>query len=393
MAPTRDSNGRPHVRGTTRSVNPLTSIRSSFFSNFLNLRKRLTFAIFYPVEKTKRPLEERRATIQDVARAAGVSTATVSNVLRGNRFVSPPLQQRVQDAISSLQYNRNPLAMGLRTQRSGIVGVVVPDITIGFFSAIVRRIETRAAYTDYQIVLADSQEDPEWEQKRVAALLGRHIDGLIFIPCRDDTPALADLRATKTPIILVDRVGRDSRFDSVSADNTEASFEGTRYLISLGHRKICFVADNLDLRNIKERIEGYSQAMRDAKLSKFEQIILTDVLEVEGKMRAMEPILASRDRPTAVFAATELLTLAALKLISELRIDFPKDISLLGFDDSEWLTAMRPYVSTVSQPAGAFADEAWDTLVSRLNKDRSPKLHREVHCRLIKRESTVRYRR
>lgn len=344
------------------------------------------------MEKTERPLEERRATIQDVARAAGVSTATVSNVLRGNRFVSPPLQQRVQDAIASLQYSRNSLAMGLRTQRSGVVGVVVPDITIGFFSAIVRRIEMRAAYTDYQIVLADSQEDPQWEQKRVAALLSRQIDGLIVIPCRDDTPALVDLRATKTPIILVDRVGRDTRFDSVCANNTEASVEGTRYLISLGHRKICFLAGDPDLRNIKERIAGYSQAMREAKLSKFEQIILTSVVEVEGKMRAMEPVLASQNRPTAVFAATQLMTLAALKLTSQLRINLPKDISLLGFDDSEWLTAMRPYISTVSQPADAFADEAWATLMSRLNKDRSPKLHREVHCRLIPRESTVRYR-
>src|SRR5262249_49810626 len=138
--------------------------------------------------------------------------------------------------------------------------------------------------------------------------------------------------------------------------------------------------------------EGYSQAMREAKLSKFEQIILTSGSEMEGAMRAMEPILSGRDRPTAVFAATQLMTLAALKLISQLRINVPKDISLLGFDDSEWLTAMRPYISTVSQPADAFADEAWATLMTRLNKDRSPNLHREVHCRLVPRESTVRYR-
>ena len=344
------------------------------------------------MEKIERPLEERRPTIQDVARAAGVSTATVSNVLRGNRFVSPPLQQRVQDAIASLQYSRNPLAMGLRTNRSGIIGVVVPDITIGFFAGIVRRIEMRAAYTDYQILLADSQEDPQWEQKRVTALISRQIDGLIVIPCRDDSPALDDLRDATMPIVLVDRVGRDNRFDSICANNVEASFEGTQYLISLGHRKIGFLASDPHLQNIKARIEGYRQAMRHSKLHKFEQVVLAGRNDVESAKLALEPVLADRNRPTALFAATQLMTLASLKVISHLGIGLPKDISLLAFDDAEWLTALRPFISTVSQPADTFADEAWATLMTRLNKDRSPKLHREVNCRLIPRESTVRFR-
>jgi LacI family transcriptional regulator len=113
---------------------------------------------------------------------------------------------------------------------------------------------------------------------------------------------------------------------------------------------------------------------------------------VESAKRALEPVLSGRNRPTALFASTQLMTLAALKLISQLGLTLPKDISLLGFDDSEWLTALRPFISTVSQPAEAFADEAWATLMTRMNKDRSPKLRREVHCRLIPRESTVRYR-
>ena len=344
------------------------------------------------MRKSERLIDDRRPTIRDVAQAAGVSTATVSNVLRGNHFVSAPLQQRVQDAIASLQYSRNPLAMGLRTQRSGIIGVVVPDITIGFFAGIVRRIEMRAAYTDSQILLADSQEDPQWEQKRVAALISRQIDGLIVIPCRDDSPALADLRSAKIPIVLVDRVGRDNRFDSICANNVEASLEGTRYLISLGHRKIALLASDPGLQNIKERIEGYRQAMREEKLSKLEQVILAGDPQIQSAMRAIAPILSGQERPTAVFAATQNMTLAALQLISQRRISLPKDISLLAFDDSEWLTAFRPFISTVSQPADAFADEAWATLMTRLNKDRSPKLHREVHCRLIPRESTIRCR-
>lgn len=338
--------------------------------------------------RSKRHLDHRRPTIHDVAQAAGVSTATVSNVLRGTRFVRAELQQRVQDAIASLHYSPNPLAMGLRAQRSRTIGVVVPDITIGFFAAIVRRIEMRAAYTDYQILLADSQEDPQWEQKRVAALVNHQVEGLIVIPCRDDSPTLADLRSSKIPIILVDRVGQDNRFDSVSANNVEASREGTQYLISLGHRRITLLAGDPGLRNIKERIQGYRGALRSANLSKFEQVVVAGRNDVESVKRALEPALRKRPRPSALFAVTQVMTLGALKLIWEIGLDLPNDISLLAFDDSEWLTALRPFVSTVSQPADEFADEAWATLMTRLNKDRSPKLHSEVHCTLIPREST-----
>lgn len=200
------------------------------------------------------------------------------------------------------------------------------------------------------------------------------------------------LRDVKPPIVVVDRVGRDNRFDSICANNVEASLEGTRYLLSLGHRKIAFMAPGFNLQNVKERIEGYRQGMRGEKLAKLEQVILAGSNDVESAMRAIEPILSSRDRPTALFAATESMTLGALKALAQLRISLPKDISLLAFDEAEWLTAFRPFISTVSQPADAFADEAWGTLMTRLNKDRSPKLHREIHCKLIPRESTVRYR-
>jgi LacI family transcriptional regulator len=169
----------------------------------------------------------------------------------------------------------------------------------------------------------------------------------------------------------------------------EASREGTQHLISLGHRRITLLASDPDLRNIKERIQGYREALYDANLSKSEQIVVADRNDNESLERALEPILLRRARPSALLAVTQVITLGALKLISQLGLDLPKDISLLAFDDSEWLTALRPFVSTVSQPADEFADEAWAMLMTRLSKDRSPKLHSEVRCTLIPRESTA----
>src|SRR5215472_9183815 len=165
--------------------------------------------------RSKSPPGQRGPTIHDVARAADVSTATVSNVLRGTRYVGPELQQRVQDAIAALQYSPNSVAASLRERRSRTIGVVVPDITIGLFPAIVRRLAKRAAFTDYQLILADSQEDPNWEQDRVRALIRRKIDGLIVTPCRDDSPMLEDIRQSGIPTVLLDRVAENTDFDHV----------------------------------------------------------------------------------------------------------------------------------------------------------------------------------
>lgn len=332
---------------------------------------------------------DRGATIYDVADAAGVSTATVSNVLRGTRYVRPDLQKRVQDAIAALDYRPNRASKSVRGRRSRTIGVVVPDITVGLFYGIVRRIEQRAAFTDYQIVLADTQEDFSSERDRVRALIQRQIDGLILVPCRDDSPVLEDLRERGIPTVLLDRVGRDTDFDSVSADNAAASREGSRHLISLGHRRIVLLASDPSLRNIQERLEGYREALEEAGLSAFEQVLVVGRNAADTVSPVLKPLLEGSSRPSALFAVTQSVAIGTLKTIWESGLDFPADISLLAFDDCEWFTALKPFLSTIRQPSEDFADQAWSMLMARLNNDRSPKLHAEVHCSLIIRESTA----
>lgn len=301
----------------------------------------------------------------------------------------PDLQKRVQDAIAALDYRPNRAPKSVRGRRSRTIGVVVPDITVGLFYGIVRRIEQRAAFTDYQIVLADTQEDFSSERDRVRALIQRQIDGLILVPCRDDSPVLEDLRERGIPTVLLDRVGRDTDFDSVSADNAAASREGTRHLISLGHRHIVLLASDPSLRNIQERLEGYREALEEAGLSSFEQVLVVGRNAADTVSPVLRPLLQGASRPSALFAVTQSVAIGTLKTIWEAGLDFPADISLLAFDDCEWFTALKPFLSTIRQPAEDFADQAWSMLMARLNNDRSPKLHAEVHCSLIVRESTT----
>jgi LacI family transcriptional regulator len=341
--------------------------------------------------RSKSPAELRGPTIHDVATAAGVSSATVSNVLRGTRYVGPELQQRVQDAIAALQYTPNSVAASLRERRSRTIGVVVPDITMGLFPAIVRRLAKRAAFTDYQLILTDSQEDPDWERERVHTLIRRKIDGLIVIPCRDDSPMLEEVRRSGIPTVLLDRVAEGTDFDHVLLDNVAAGREGTRHLISLGHRLILLLASDPSLRNVRERIEGYREALAEAGLSGFENVLVAGRNEAEQARQALMPVLAGPDRPSALFAVTQTMTIGALQTLWDAGLELPKDVSLLAFDDCEWFTALKPFVSALRQPTDDFADQAWAMLMARLNNDRSPPLQSEVHCTLVVRESTIKY--
>ena len=340
--------------------------------------------------RSKSPIGDRGPTVRDIARAAGVSTATVSNVLRGTRFVGPELEKRVQDAIASLDYRPNALAASLREGRSRTIGLAVPDITTGLFTAIVRRIEKRAACTGYQIILVDTEEDVASERERIAALIRRKIDGLIVMPCHDDSPMLEDLRRSKIPTILVDR-GNAPDFDSVLGDNRPAAREGTRHLISLGHRNIMLLASEATLSNIQARLQGYRDGLAEAGLSMFENVVVVGANETDYVKPALDQLLTRQRRPSAIFAATQKMTTGALRAIAEAGLSVPNDISLLAYDDCEWFRSFRPFLSTISQPTDDFADHAWSMLMARLNNDRSPKLHKEVHCTLVVRESTIKY--
>jgi LacI family transcriptional regulator len=203
---------------------------------------------------------------------------------------------------------------------------------------------------------------------------------------------LEELRERNIATVLLDRVGRDIDFDSVSADNVAASREGTRHLIALGHRRIALVASDPNLGAIRARIQGYRKALHEVDLSQFENVLTIGQNAPEAVKDVLKPLLLKASRPSALFPVTQHMTFGTLKTIGEVGLDLPNDLSLLAFDDCEWFTALRPFLSTIRQPAEDFADQAWSILMALLNNDRSPLLHGEVHCSLVIRESTAPYR-
>lgn len=331
----------------------------------------------------------RRVTISDVARLAGVAPSTVSNVLTGRKPVAEPSRRAVLAAVAELDYRTNHLASSLRFGRTQSVGVVVPDLTNPFFSSFVKEIERLASADRFQILLMSSHEDPAEEEERVRALLARQVDGLVVAASRDEVPNADASSIAGTPAVLVDRAFRSAGFDTVAADNEEACRTGTRHLLELGHRDIVFLATAEGLCNMGERVGGYRGALGDAGLAERERVVFGG-LTVESCRSATERELRRADRPTAIFASAYVATLGAAKAIRAVDLAFPDDVSLLGFDDSDWMTVLRPYVSTIQQPIDRLAASAWRLLMRRIEHPSAPIQHESVPCMLRPRESVRR---
>jgi LacI family transcriptional regulator len=328
------------------------------------------------------------ATIKDVARRAEVSTATVSNVLTGRRFVSEPLRAAVLRAVEELDYRPNAVARTLKTRRTNTIGVLVPDVTNPFFNRLVKAIGAAAGAAGYQLLFASCEEDPAEEARRLEAFRRSQVDGLIITPAEDVPEYLGPLAASDTPVVILDRGVTSLDVDSVTADNRDSARAATEHLLELGHRRISFLFGDLELENMRQRRDGVHDALRAADLDPAEARVVSVVGPVDAVRAAMADELRRTPRSTAVFAANNRLTLGAIQAIRQLELAFPEAVSLVGFDDFEWSRALRPFLTTIAQPTDLMGTKAWALLARRLEGDASPPTHEIVPCTLCVREST-----
>ncbi len=333
----------------------------------------------------------RAPTIRDVALRAGVSVATASNVVNGKRPVGQASRQRVEQAVAALEYRVNRMASALRASASRLIGMVVPDITNPFFAGLIQGVEEQAERSGYDLLLASSGEDPATERRRIEALIDRRIDGLLVVPATDIS--LQALRegarsALMPPMVVLDRGCDQPGIDAVAADGAAGAYAATRHLIELGHRDIAVLTHSTHLQNIAARIEGYRRALDEAGLRARAQVCAGGY-GLDALRGAIEIELRRAGRPSAVFALTNIAALAAIKAARGLGLDIPGDISIAGFDDFDWMCALRPYLTTVAQPVDEFASTCWRLLMRRIaNGAPAPFERIDLSCTLKVREST-----
>jgi LacI family transcriptional regulator len=337
---------------------------------------------------TARRGDPARVTIVDVARDAGVSKATVSRVLNDGVHVREQTRERVLAAVQRLGFRPSRTAQSLATGRTLLIGVIVSDITIPFFTRVARAIQDRATKGGYLVLVGNSDERAASEDDLVRAFDARMVDGLIVAPAAGSHEALASI-SRHVPLVLVDRLVDGLVADAVLADNTGGAFAAVEHLLALGHRRIAYVTDALDKTSTCERFAGYKQAFRSRGLDVSDDLVWIVDYHADAAERSAQQLLR-RHRPTAVVAAEGSITLGVFRASRRLGLHLPRELSIIGFDQLDWSTATDPQLTVVSQDAERIGTDAVNLLMRRVahsaSADRSPCTQR-VPTQLVVRES------
>lgn len=307
------------------------------------------------------------ANMVDVARAAGVSISTVSHVVNGTRNVEAKTKRRVLQAIDETGYRQDVLARAMRRSRTDSIGLVVSDAGEPAFAEMVHGVEQAGVTHGLTLVLGNSAEDAEREERAVNTLLDRRVDGLIVARSATSTPGLLRrLETSKTPIILLDRIFPDLAFDQVGANNRDSMARLVRHLIRSGHRRMALIAGDQRVPTLQERRQGFADAVREAHLDGEEHVLEgTDSDATRSELRT----LLADPGVTAVVAGSTPLAALGLDVVQEAGKKIGHDLAFATFDGFNHPDLFEPRLTTVRQPAFDMGVAAVQLLVERL---RSP---------------------
>lgn len=328
------------------------------------------------------------ATIYDVARAAGVSVATVSHVINGTRKVAPDTAARVRRAIEELGYQPNGIAQSLRKRVTYAIGVLVSDITNPFFAHLVRGIEDAAHTAGYSVIVCNSDENPEKEAFYIRSLWRRRIDGMLIAPTGDGTsPAFQELVRKSIPFVFIDRKAKEIDAPAVLSDNFGGAYLATKYLIARGHRRIGIILGIPGATTTEERFAGYCQALEEAGIPFSEELVAWGWYRAEGGQKATEKLLLLSAPPTAIFSTNNLMTVGVMQELHRRRIRIPEEIAIIGFDDLEWAALVYPPLTVVAQNPYKLGRCGFEMLHTRLSGPKEENQEVRIPVELRVRES------
>ncbi|WP_395676489.1 LacI family DNA-binding transcriptional regulator [Inquilinus sp.] len=299
-------------------------------------------------------------TIRDIARLAGVSTATVSRTLMRPGMVAEETRAQVLRAVAEAGYTPNLLARGLRRHEAGAILVLVRDIVNPFYPEIFRGVERTARRLGFNVLMGNTDDDPAQERDYLRLALSRRADGMIVLTGR--IPDLDDPAVRRVPIVLASEPVPGHELPMVRIDNRAAAGEITRHLIGLGHRRIAHVAGPQDQAIARDRLEGWRTALRDAGLPAGDDLVAPGDFRVPSGAAAGRALLALPEPPTAIFVASDEAAMGVLSAIHAAGLRAPQDVSVAGFDDIPFAEAFDPPLTTVRQPRLAMGEQAMTML-------------------------------
>lgn len=326
----------------------------------------------------------RRPTIHDIAKEAGVSVSTVSKTVNGRYGVSRATAERVMRVVEELGYESSLGASGMRGTKTGVIGVLVAEIE-SFTAQVLKGISATAQRNGFDILVYSAAFRPEprgWENRSLRRLSGSLIDGAIMV-----TPTVV-VPSAEIPIVAIDPHAATGDVPTVGGDSLEGALTAVRYLIGLGHERIGFVAGRPDLRSSRARDAGYRRALAEAGIPFDPDLVRVGFYDEANARHAVEPLLRSANRPTAIFASNDASAIGIVKLAEEMGLRVPLDLSVIGFDDVLEASRLDPPLSTVRQPMRQFGATAVHMLRALLDGDELPVRHVELPTQLIARDTT-----
>jgi LacI family transcriptional regulator len=309
------------------------------------------------------------ATVADVAKAAGVSVSTAARVLSGNGYASEETRRLVLEAARDLGYVPNQIARSLRTRRSRMIGLLIGDVENAFYSTIAKNVESVLKDAGYHVVLCNSNDDPEDEREYLALLDGMRIDGLIVTPTLRNKAAFGRLLQKDIAIVQVDRKVAGLPADAILVDNEEGAHAAVQHLIAAGHLNVGILPGDLDVPTARQRLAGYERALTDAGIPIREELIKAGSFHRDHAIEDATELIRAHPSPTAIFAANNILAEASLMVLAELDLKVPRDMSLVAFDDVQWMGMVSPSVTAVRQPVADLARSAAELMLRRLRED------------------------
>jgi LacI family transcriptional regulator len=331
-------------------------------------------------------------TIRDVARLARVHPGTVSRALNAETrgLVNQETAERVLRAAEQLGYRPNPIARGLKTNRSYTIGVLIPDITNPLFPPILRGIEDRLDDAGYTSLIVNTDNDAGREHSHLEAMRARQVDGVISATARLDREWLADIAAAGTPLVLVNRSLEDGSVPSVAVNDRQGIALAVEHVAGLGHRRIGHVSGPQNTSTGHRRYVGFLGAMDAAGLQvRSEQVRFSkSFTEAEGA-RVCAELLDAAAELTAIVAANDLLAIGCYDTLDDRGLRCPEDISIVGFNDMPFVDRLRPALSTVRVPQREIGTVAADLMLQRLADDGQPAREILLEPTLVVRGSTV----
>jgi LacI family transcriptional regulator len=331
--------------------------------------------------------------LKDIAAELGVSTITVSKVLRNKPDVGEATRQRILQRVKELNYRPNLMARGLASGRSHTVGLIVPDLVHTFFAELAKGLKAGLRSRGYQLILASAEEEPELEQEEIDTLLARGVDALVIASCQTDVAGLQHLADSSVPCVLLDRRLPDFAAHFVGSDDVKAGLLATEHLLSLGRTRIAHIGTEGVSTGVG-RLHGYRNALKKANIALspglLQTISRTEETGDAAGYAAMTDLLKAANRPDAVFCYNDISAVGAIRCLLAAGLHVPNDVAVIGCGNLRLASYLEVPLSSIDQGAAELGEQAAKLTTALLGGDAPLELQTvHVEPRVIARASTI----